>query len=229
MSTSWTPIQHTHLTDQVYAAVRDRILSRSIKIDEQVNVEEIASELCVSRTPVVDAIKRLAAEGLVEVKARRGTYVRGITERDLVEIFQIREALELFAARHAIESEAHDQVVLEMKTLLEMMGSAIAGDTFTDYSRFSIADRAFHTVMIDSCDNQRMKDAYENLNIHLHIMRSHFFEGLEPPQRVHADHTEILDAIVSRDYACAERVIRDHLSSIQTKMIDNIRKAGGTL
>lgn len=229
MSTSWTPIQHTHLTDQVYAAVRDRILSRSIKIDEQVNVEEIASELCVSRTPVVDAIKRLAAEGLVEVKARRGTYVRGITERDLLEIFQIREALELFAARHAIESDVHDQVVQKMQELLAKMGGAIVGDTFKDYSSFTIADRAFHSVMINSCDNKRMKDAYENLNIHLHIMRSHFFEGLEPPQRVHADHTEILDAIVSRDYACAEHIIRNHLGSIQTKMIENIRKAGGVL
>lgn len=229
MSTSWTPIQHTHLTDQVYAAVRDRILSRSIKIDEQVNVEEIASELCVSRTPVVDAIKRLAAEGLVEVKARRGTYVRGITERDLLEIFQIREALELFSARHAIESDAHDQVVQEMQELLAKMGDAIVGNTFKDYSSFTIADRAFHSVMIDSCNNKRMKDAYENLNIHLHIMRSHFFEGLEPPQRIHADHTEILDAIVSRDYTCAEKIIRNHLGSIQTKMIENIRKAGGVL
>jgi len=229
MSSTWTPIQHTHLTDQVYAAVRDRILSRLIKIDEQVNVEEIAAELRVSRTPVVDAIKRLAAEGLVEVKARRGTYVRGISEHDLVEIFQIREALELFALRHAIESDVHQQVVEEMSALLQAMGESIEGDTFSDYPRFTMADRAFHTVMIDSCDNQRMKDSYENLNIHLHIMRSHFFEGLEPPKRVHADHTEILEALVARDYTAAERVVRNHLSSIRTKMIDNIRKAGGML
>jgi DNA-binding GntR family transcriptional regulator len=229
MSSTWTPIQHTHLTDQVYAAVRDRILSRLIKIDEQVNVEEIAAELRVSRTPVVDAIKRLAAEGLVEVKARRGTYVRGISEHDLIEIFQIREALELFALRHAIESDVHDQVVKEMSTLLQAMGDSIDGDAFSDYSRFTMADRAFHTVMIDSCDNQRMKDSYENLNIHLHIMRSHFFEGLEPPKRVHADHTEILEALIARDYASAEKVVRNHLSSIRTKMIDNIRKAGGML
>ncbi len=229
MANSWTPIQHTHLTDLVYEAVRERILSRAIKIDEQVNVEEVAAELQVSRTPVVDAIKRLATEGLVEVRSRRGTFVRGITEHDLLEIFQIREALELFAVRHAIESEAHEAVVQEMEVLLKTMSEAISDNTFTDYSAFTRADRAFHSVMIDACDNKRMKDSYENLNVHLHIMRSHFFQGLEPPARVHADHTEILDAIRARDYLAAERIVRGHLASIQAKMLDNIRTAGGVL
>lgn len=229
MSTSWTPIQHTQLTDLVYEAVRDRILSRAIKIDEQVNVEEVAAEMQVSRTPVVDAIKRLAAEGLVEVRSRRGTFVRGITEQDLIEIFQIREAVELFAARYVIEHDVHGEVVLEMKALLKTMSEAITDTTFKDYSAFTRADRAFHCVMIDACNNQRMKDAYENLNVHLHIMRGHFFKDLEPPKRVHADHTEILSAIESRDYPAAERIIRQHLSAIEAKMQDNIRKAGGVL
>jgi DNA-binding GntR family transcriptional regulator len=229
MSRVWTPIQHTHLTDQVYKEVRARILSRAIKIDEQINVEEVAAELQVSRTPVVDAIKRLSADGLVEVRARRGTFVKGITEHDAVEIFQIREALELFAARLVMESPQSAPITAQMQSLLEEMNSFMSDTDFEDYAAFSVADRAFHSALIDACGNQRMKTSYENLNVHLHIMRSYFFKPLDPPKRVHADHVSILEAIVSKDAAAAERSIRRHLASIREKMIDNIRVNGGVL
>lgn len=229
MSRVFAPIQHTHLSDQVYNAVRDRILSRVIKIDEQINVEEVAAELQVSRTPVVDAIKRLSADGLVEVRARRGTFVKGITEHDAVEIFQIREALELFAAGFVINSPDNAIVSAQMQALLEEMNGFMSDSDFKDYAAFSMADKAFHSAMIDACRNQRMKASYENLSIHLHIMRSYFFKPLDPPKRVHADHVEILEAIVAKDVVAAERGIRKHLSSIREKMIDNIRVNGGVL
>ncbi|RFU49763.1 GntR family transcriptional regulator [Paraburkholderia sp. DHOC27] len=229
MNRVWTPIQHTHLTDQVYDEVRARILSRAIKIDEQINVEEVANELNVSRTPVVDAIKRLAADGLVEVRARRGTFVKGITERDAIEIFQIREALERFAARFVIESPENSAVTAKMRTLLETMTGFMSDSEFKDYTAFSVADSAFHNTLIDACDNQRLKTNYENLNIHMHIMRSHFYRPLVPPKRVHAEHTAILEAVVSKDAAAAERGISEHLAATREKMINNIRNSGGVL
>lgn len=229
MNRVWTPIQHTHLTDQVYDEVRARILSRAIKIDEQINVEEVAAELQVSRTPVVDAIKRLAADGLVEVRARRGTFVKGITEADAIEIFQIREALELFAARFVIDSLENPVITARMQALIEEMAGFMSDSEFKDYAAFSVADNAFHNTLIDACNNRRLKTSYENLNIHMHIMRSHFFRPLVPPKRVHTEHLAILEAVVSKDAAAAERGIRQHLASTREKMINNIRNSGGVL
>jgi DNA-binding GntR family transcriptional regulator len=229
MSSVWTPIEQTHLADRVYEQVRARILSRAIKGDEQINVDGVAAELCVSRTPVLEAIKRLSADGLVEIRSRRGSFVKGVTARDVTEIFQIREALELFAARFVIESEDSESVVQKMQVLLDEMQQVISNNDFKDYSRFTLADRAFHNTIVEACGNQRMKASYENLNVHLHIMRSHFFKRLDPPQRVHADHVAILDALRSKDARSAERVIKRHLSSIREKMIDNICGNGGTL
>lgn len=229
MNRVWTPIQHTQLADQVYDEVRARILSRIIKIDEQINVDEVASELQVSRTPVVDAIKRLAADGLVEVKARRGTFVKGITERDAIEIFQIREALETYAARYVIEGPENPAVAARMQALIEEMTGFMSDSDFKDYAAFSTADSAFHNTLIDACANERMKTSYENLNIHMHIMRSYAFRPLVPPKRVHAEHLAILKAVVSNDVGAAERSISKHLASTREKMINNIRNSGGVL
>jgi DNA-binding GntR family transcriptional regulator len=229
MNRGFTPIQHTHLTDQVYDAVRARILSRAIKIDEQINVDEVALELQVSRTPVVDAIKRLASDGLVEVRARRGTFVRGITEKDAVEIFQVREALELYSARLAINSPENPGLTKQMRALIDEMSGYMSDGEFKDYLAFSMADSAFHNTLIDACENERMKSNYENLNIYMHIMRSHYYRPLVPPKRVHAEHLAILEAVVSKDLAAAERAISQHLASTREKMINNIRNSGGVL
>jgi len=229
MGPAWKPIEHRQLADEVYEAVLDRILRRSIKINEQINVDEVAQQLGVSRTPVLDAIKRLSAQGLVEIKARRGTFVRGITEHDLLEIFQVREALELFSARHAIESKNHRRIVADMENLLNVMAATISEGSFENYSGFSMADRDFHWTLVNACNNQRMLKTYEDLNSHLYIMRSHLFRELDPPLRVHSDHTAILASVADRDYAAAEQAILGHLSSIKEKMLDNIRNAGGVL
>lgn len=228
MTSVWTPIRHTHLADQVYAEVRDRILSRAIQIDKLVNVEEISSELGVSRTPVLDAIKRLASEGLVEIKPRRGTYVKGISEQDLIEIFQMREVLELYAAKHIIAQEDNAAVIAQMQQALDEMRSEVA-TAQTDYKAYTAADKAFHTTLIGACQNQRMITAYDNLNIHLHIMRGHLHKSLVPPKVVDAEHSAMLLALKERDYPAAENTIKTHLQSAMKKMLDNIRDNGGYL
>ncbi len=228
-ASKWTPIQHIHLSEQVYEAVRDRILSRAITIEQQVNVDEIAEELGVSRTPVLDAIKRLSSQGLVEIKARRGTFVRGITENDIKEIFQLREALEIFALRYVLEQGLGPCVIERMTVSLQQMASLIHENTFTDYTAFTHADRHFHSALIEACNNQRMREAYQNLNVHLQIMRGHFFKGLEPPLRVHADHTELVEAISQNNLPAAERVLRQHLNTILARMLENVKDAGGVL
>lgn len=229
MTSAWQPIKQTHLSDQVYVQVRERILSRVIQIDQLIQVDEIAAELQVSRTPVLDAIKRLASEGLVEIKARRGTYVKGISEQDLHEIFQMREALELFAARHVIAGHRHAESVARMEEAMDSMSVETGSDTFHDHVAFTASDKAFHSTLIAACDNQRMSVAYDNLNIYLHVMRSHLYQDLLTPPKVHHEHAGILEGIKKKDYAIAERAITTHLADVRTRIAQNIRDNGGMI
>ncbi len=229
MNKAWTPIRHTHLSDQVYVQVRERILSRVIQIDELINVDEVAFELGVSRTPVLDAIKRLAGEGLVDIKARRGTYVKGISEHDLNEIFQMREALELFAAKQVINGHHHTQVVALMAAAMETMSAESGNEAFHDYVAFTVADKAFHGALIEACDNRRMVSSYDNLNIYMHIMRSHLYRDLVTPSQVHIEHLHIFEGIKNKDYAATEHAIKVHLDDVHGRILHNIRENGGLI
>src|ERR1700728_190462 len=95
-------INHADLTDQTYEAIRGRILRRELKTGEQIPIDRVAADLGVSRTPVLDAIKRLSVEGLIGIRPRRGCFVLGLTIADIREIFGLREALETYAANCVI-------------------------------------------------------------------------------------------------------------------------------
>jgi len=226
---AWDRIEHEHLAERVYDAIRDRILRRAIPCDEQIQIAEIATELGVSRTPVVDAVKRLASEGLVEIRARRGSFVRSLSEDDIREIFELRVALETFAARSAIGSGKTTDLAEQMHHWLQVMEAEMQGGGFGDYLRFTVADQAFHAALINAQNNARASAIYDNLNVHMHVARSHLFQGLEPPARVHADHQKILKAIRGRNSAAADKAITDHLRSIESKMIENVRLSGGAI
>lgn len=229
MDAGWIPIKQTHLSDQVHTQVRQRILSRAIKIDELIQVDEIAAELGVSRTPVLDAIKRLAVEGLVEIKARRGTFVKGISEHDLAEIFQMREALELFAVRHVLAGHHYDRTVANMAEAMQAMSVEAGNAAFEDHVAHTTADKAFHSALITACDNQRMTQAYENLNIYMHVMRSHLYKDLAAPPTVHDEHRLIFEGIKNKDVVAAETAIKHHLAEVHARIATNIRDNGGMI
>ena len=230
MSATWKSIDHVHLTDQVYQALRDRILNRAMQTNEQIQIEEIADKMGISRTPVVEALKRLENDGLVEVKARRGTYVRAITEKDLRETFQIREALELYAGRYVIESPTRSAVAKELWQWYERM-APLAGDgeEYNDYLSFSEADKAFHCTLIQACDNERMLIVYDRLNYYMQIMRGHRFKRLVQPTPIQDDHRAICEAIEEGDFAKLETTIKCHLSSVNERLLENLRSNGGVL
>src|SRR2546430_1079373 len=102
-SISLGKIERRRAVDDVHRAIREAILDRRFPPRMRLNVEELASQLGVSLTPVRSAIQLLAAEGLVDVHSRSGTFVATLTRRDLEETFDIRCALECLAAEKAVE------------------------------------------------------------------------------------------------------------------------------
>ena len=229
MVATWEPIQHTQLTERVYGQVRERILSRLIKNDEQILVHEVAEELGVSRTPVVDAVKRLAAEGLVEIRSRRGTFVRGLTEGDVCEIFELRGALETSAVRAAVRDGNGAVLAGTLTHWLGVMAGLIRESSFGDYTAFTEADHAFHAAIVGLRGNARMDSIYENLRVHIHVARAHLFRDLEPADKVHRDHIRIRDAVAANDAPAAEAAIDAHLASIRERMIANVRANNGSI
>lgn len=223
------PLRHADLGEQTYAAIRRRILRRELETGQQIPIDIVAAELGVSRTPVLDAMKRLAAEGLVEIRARRGCYVRALTTDDIGEIFGVREAIELHGVRVAIREGRHGALADTLATACEAMEAATAGDVYVDYDLFTEWDRAFHRAIVTASRNRRLEELYGNLHVHLHIMRVHYFRELEAAIRIKADHRAILDAVRAGDLAAAEAAMSAHIFVTRDRIVANLADDGGRL
>jgi DNA-binding GntR family transcriptional regulator len=222
-------IDHADLTEQTYQAIRGRILRRELKTGEQIPIDRVAAELGVSRTPVLDAIKRLSVEGLIGIRPRRGCFVLGLTVVDIREIFGLREALETYAIDCAVAEGRHRELAEELEALIRQMAAFTEGDIYTDYDAFIERDRAFHLALVRSAGNSRMTESYQRLNVHLHIMRAHYVRVIQRASSVHSDHAAILSAIRAGDAAVARAAASAHLIIVRDRMLAEIERGGGRM
>lgn len=229
VSAGFEPLKHADLAEQTYDAVRKRILRRELETGQQIPIDTVAAELGVSRTPVIDAMKRLATEGLVEIRARRGCFVRELTMADMREIFEIREAAELYSVRLVIRDGRHGALADTLEHAYAEMERSTSGDLYTDYDDFTEWDRAFHLAIVGASGNQRLMELYRNLHVHLHIMRVHYFRQLEAALQVNSDHRAIIDAIRAGDLAAAERAVSAHIFVIRDRIASNLARDGGRM
>ncbi|MFZ5426595.1 MAG: GntR family transcriptional regulator [Thermodesulfobacteriota bacterium] len=135
------PIEHENLDDKVYARVRGMIVSGRYEPGSRIVQEDLAGELGVSRTPLVNALKRLAQDGLLEWTPRRGIHVRALEPGELVHLFVLRERLEPLAAELAARNITRAEA-LEMEE--EWASMAGLPDTPESHRLFVDRDRRFH-------------------------------------------------------------------------------------
>lgn len=146
------------LAERVYETVRDSIVNGDVGADSQLIQEQVAEQLGVSRTPVRDALNRLAHEGLVTWTPGTGYLVNDLTEQDITDVYQVRYNLETLAARLACGR--HSQVQLaRLAALIEEMA---AEDPSADARHFDL-NRKFHRAVIEPCGNQLLIQIIDNL------------------------------------------------------------------
>src|SRR5947209_20169009 len=113
-------LENLTLWQRVYAYLREEILSERLQPGTELQEVALSEELGVSRGPIREAIGRLAAEGLVTVRPRRGALVRSLSKDEFLELYQVREALEMMAVRLAVPRLTED-VLARLQELIEAM------------------------------------------------------------------------------------------------------------
>jgi DNA-binding GntR family transcriptional regulator len=192
--------------DQVYGTLRERILAGELEGGSRLHQEKLSEDLGVSRTPVREALTRLAAEGLVELLPNRGARVAAVTLADMRAAFEARLGLEPFAARLAAERRP--------AAAIKAMGAAIADQQRARTARTTYkAIRRFHLAIVEASGNSHLIRFAETLwsgRIGLHV----YLRQLSPEMLAGdvEEHEEIAGAIGSGDAARAERVTRAHIA-----------------
>jgi GntR family transcriptional regulator, rspAB operon transcriptional repressor len=218
-----TPISRERANDAVYSALRQAVLTSILKPGQKLNVSELALQLGVSLTPVRNAIQLLAAEGLIEVHPRSGTFVATVNANDVRETFEIRRALECLAVELAtthITGKELDQ----LRALLASMKKAVR--TEEELLQHQQDNARFHMTILESARNGRLLDAYQRLNAHIQIARVH---AAEPDWKSRlkderAEHEEIVDAIASGDGPRGALAMRAHLDRACASLIQSIER-----
>ncbi|MFF5792210.1 GntR family transcriptional regulator [Paeniglutamicibacter sp. NPDC012692] len=207
--------------------LRQMIVTGSVQPGDLLAETALAQDFEVSRTPIREALKQLEREGLVEVRARVGTFVRKPTQREIHEMFQLKEAFEGLAAG-LLARRGH---VPELLMLQENVAQATEAVERGDAERYSQLVHEFHSTLVAGADNRKLSEHYDLLMNQLAYHRI-VSQTLSLPGRLRnsvGEHQAIIDAIISKDPLAAELVMRRHVaSSSQSAVLAALREADDT-
>lgn len=225
-----TAIKSERVTDTVYQMLRERIVERVFPAGSKLNVDEIARQMGVSRTPVHEALNFLAADGLVEVRPRRGTFVTEFTERDYAETLDLRRALELLACE-TVCHHASDADIDELEALINRMAQAVSeAESVSEAARLHDAmNLEFHVRLVNLSDNRRLMAAYGDLRAHMKIARahvdaSHWRDRVPTETREHQD---IVAALRQRNVEAMKAALDTHLRRSAASLIEDVTRSEG--
>jgi len=199
------------MTDAVYEQLKTAIVELRIPPGEPLREADIAQGLSVSKTPVREALARLEQDGLVALNSFRSAVVTEYTARDLQEIYELREIIEVAAARSAAESMS-DQGLADLgriaRECVRLSGEGGGPELVPLISEFD-------TVLFEEVQNRRIRAILANLAAHL--TRIGLLTAGIPGRNAASvrEHAQIYEAIERRDPEAAERFMRQHIRSVR--------------
>jgi len=207
-----------NLTVEVYEQLRQAIVEGSIRPNERLIESELAERFGVSRTPVRESMLRLAGDGLI-IMHRRGWVVREHSAAEIREVYEVRAALEGFAAGLA----AHRATDTELKTIEEIHQSY--ADSIQDSNRGHLVahNDAFHEAVIAAAHNQLLAERIHRNSQYYFIHRIAGFLSDEEVRLSIQGHGELVQALMTRNPVLSEQVARDRVFEGLEKVLKRIR------
>lgn len=210
------PLQIESVVDRVYDSIRQRIVAGELPRGTRLRQEALALELGVSRTPLREALRRLAAEGLVELHPNRGAQVAEASPADVRASYEARLVLEPGAARLA----AARRPEAELTRMWIAVGDERESET--DAEAFA-ASREFHLALVRASGNEHLMRLADALWVSA-IGRPIFERQTSlDPERVTADvveHERIARAVATGDQDLAELLTRHHIAAALARLLD---------
>ena len=210
------------LPDRLYAVLKHRILTCAIPPGGRLVEKEICAEMGVSRTPLRESINRLALEGLVVLTPYRGYAVAPVTVRSFQELCEVRRMLEPHAARIAAVRATAEQVqALRDEASLQYT----PGDRKT-YEAYLRANSVFHRTLVRSTGNSLLEGMVTSaLDRHQRPLYLGLDVGIDAAAAA-AEHVGLVEAIAARDADLAQRLMAEHVSHAEDRIVPALRAAG---
>jgi DNA-binding GntR family transcriptional regulator len=192
------------LYQEVAELLRQRIFKRELEPGSWIDEMKIAEEFGISRTPLREALKVLAAEGLVTMKVRRGAYVTEVSEKDLSDVYHLLSLLESDAAG-VVAQRATDEQLKELQTLHKELEAAIG-----NRDKFFALNERFHMRLLEIAGNRWRDQMVADLRKVMKLNRHNSLLKAGRVKESMLEHRAIMEALLHRDAKAAARKMQEH-------------------
>jgi len=210
-------------TQRAYNELKRRILDNEMPAGYQALEQELAELLGMSRTPVREALIRLANEGMVEVRPRHGMRVLPISAQDMREIYDVLTSLESTAAELVARNGLSQERLETLNGAVRDMDDALGAD---DMIAWAEADERFHALLVEYCGNERLRAMVRTCWDQAHRVRIATLRMRPKPLDSNKEHAEVVDAIARGDADAARRIHRNHRVRAGRMLVDLLNTHG---
>jgi len=220
------------IREKVYVHIQQKIASRELPAGSPISDLAIAAELHVSRTPVRDALHKLVIEGFLEQTADGSVCVARLSRQDIIDLFDLREALEVHAVRKVAMRGLADADMERLRDLSDSirqwgreLGQKGASLTSDQTRRFKVQDMAFHTILFQAAENLRALKTLNDVRRLIEVFtQRHAGLGIADLERAHGQHAEILAAIAAKDPDRAAKALTVHNQESQASRLEEFAR-----
>ena len=214
-------IPRAALHQQVTQRLRQMLVEGRIAPGAKLNERELAQVLQVSRTPLREAIKMLAAEGLVELVPNRGAIAVALGEADVLHTFEVMAGLEGLSGELAAQRITQAELAEIRAMQFEMMGAY----TRSDLSNYYRINAMIHSAINAAAKNPVLTSTYNQVNARLQALRFRSNQNGAKWKRAVKEHEKMVEALSARDGAALRTLLQQHLYNKRDAVIDQLREA----
>jgi DNA-binding GntR family transcriptional regulator len=212
------------LHEQVAQRLRQMLVENRIAPGAKLNERALSEALNVSRTPLREAIKMLAAEGLVELLPNRGAIAVALSETDVLNTFEVMAGLEAQSGALAAERVTD----AELQEITAMHYEMLAAYTRRDLPAYYQLNAAIHSAINRAAKNPVLTATYQQVNARLQALRFRSNQDDTKWQAAMAEHDQMVAALTARDAAAMQRVLTQHLMNKRDVVVQQLRALNDT-
>ena len=207
-----------NLHEATFQKLRALLVEGAIKPGSKLNERELAEQLNVSRTPIREAIRRLAADGLVELIANRGAIAIQLTREDIIHTFDVIATLEGYSGELAAKNIS-TQALVELEALQYEMMASYARRDLSSYYRLNIQ---IHNAINQAANNPVLQQLFSQVNARIEALRFRSNQNGVKWEKAVGEHQEMLDALKAHDSARMRKVMMQHVMNKRDVVIQLI-------
>ncbi|MFZ4451784.1 GntR family transcriptional regulator [Salibacterium aidingense] len=206
------------MTDQVFDILKNKIINVEIAPGEKIDFEKLQNDLGISKTPLKEALQKLEFEGFVYIKPRSGSYVLKPNKNKLIQIYDLREAVEWKAIQLAINNISKD----ELNNLQKAVHEADMEIEEGRFDQFFETDVELHKLICNQSANEYIIRTKEMIDSHVHWYRILGATSKSRAYKSSKRHKEILDAVIAQDTQLASELMSIHIQEVKEATLEDI-------